>query len=270
MSLIYEPSGRAREYSPLAANFYNGCDHGCIYCYGPGCRRTTLENYTQNVQVKKNLEHEILRDSAKYANCRKQVLLNFIGDPYCKTDEKARVTRFALQEFFKNKIPIAILSKGGNRILFDLDLFRKFGEHIKIGQTIGLDSTEDSQKWEPGASVPEERLEVFKVLKSKGIKTWASFEPVIDTKQAIMVLKKSIPYVDEYKIGKINGRYDSGQDWTAFLAEVVDILRNEKKPFYIKYDLRIEAPTVKLFGNEVLPDEHCIKPFPEDIQIELF
>lgn len=32
---IYEPSGKAREYSPLALNLYKGCDHGCNYCYVP-------------------------------------------------------------------------------------------------------------------------------------------------------------------------------------------------------------------------------------------
>ena len=33
MSLIYEPKGKAREYSPLALNVYSGgCDHACRYC----------------------------------------------------------------------------------------------------------------------------------------------------------------------------------------------------------------------------------------------
>ena len=33
MSIIYEPKGKAREYSPLAVNLYRGCSHGCLYCY---------------------------------------------------------------------------------------------------------------------------------------------------------------------------------------------------------------------------------------------
>ena len=28
-TVIYEPRGRAREYSPLAVNLYRGCSHGC-------------------------------------------------------------------------------------------------------------------------------------------------------------------------------------------------------------------------------------------------
>lgn len=30
---IYEPRTRAKEYSDLAINIYNGCNHGCWYCY---------------------------------------------------------------------------------------------------------------------------------------------------------------------------------------------------------------------------------------------
>ena len=41
--IIYEPKGRAREYSPLAANLYRGCGHGCIYCYAPAVTFTARE-----------------------------------------------------------------------------------------------------------------------------------------------------------------------------------------------------------------------------------
>ncbi|KAA6320448.1 hypothetical protein EZS27_029784 [termite gut metagenome] len=30
---IYNPSGKAGEYSYWACNFYNGCSNGCTYCY---------------------------------------------------------------------------------------------------------------------------------------------------------------------------------------------------------------------------------------------
>ena len=263
MGLIYEPSGRAREYSPLAANFYNGCDHGCRYCYGPNCRYLSLDEYAKNVTPKKNIQHEIDRDSKKHYGCKSQVLFNFIGDPYCKTDEKVGITKYALERFLENKIPVAILSKGGERIYRDMELFKMFGKNIKVGQTVGFSKTESSKEWEPGASLPEERLSVFKELKKNGLKTWASFEPVLDIHQAIETMKKVLPFVDEFKVGKINGRYDKGQDWTFFLETVVDILRKEKKPFYIKHDLRQNAPTVKLYGNEVLPDEHCVQAFQD-------
>lgn len=31
MSKIYEPKGKAREYSPLVLNYYKGCSHECLF-----------------------------------------------------------------------------------------------------------------------------------------------------------------------------------------------------------------------------------------------
>jgi DNA repair photolyase len=45
MNVVYEPRGRAREYSGLACNLYRGCTHGCRYCYAPACMRTTGEKW---------------------------------------------------------------------------------------------------------------------------------------------------------------------------------------------------------------------------------
>ena len=55
MSIIYEPTGKAREYSPLAANFYDGCDHGCKYCYAPGIRRKERIDYRDNVRPRSDI-----------------------------------------------------------------------------------------------------------------------------------------------------------------------------------------------------------------------
>ena len=45
MSIIYQPKGKAREYSPLAANLYLGCNHGCKYCYAPSIRFQTRQDF---------------------------------------------------------------------------------------------------------------------------------------------------------------------------------------------------------------------------------
>ena len=41
MPIIYEPRGKAAEYSPLAANLYAGCGHGWLYCYAPAATYET-------------------------------------------------------------------------------------------------------------------------------------------------------------------------------------------------------------------------------------
>ncbi len=260
MSILYEPKGKAREYSPLACNIYDGCNHGCKYCYAPSIRYKTREDY-YNVIPRRNILHELENDCKKNCSSTKQVLLTFMSDPYNKLETELRLTREALKILHKYNIPVAILTKSKS-VLNDLDIIKKFGDSIQVGMTLTFDNEKDSLEWEKEASLPEERIETLKQLKQNNIKTWASFEPVIDSIQSLNMIRQTLDVVDIYKIGKINNYngIDKTIDWNDFLNKAVNMLREAKKPFYIKHDLRVAASQVKLFGNEVLMDEFCIKP----------
>jgi DNA repair photolyase len=260
MSIIYEPKGRAREYSPLAANFYEGCNHGCAYCYAPAIRRITREDYLA-VKPRRDILHELEKDCRRYAYSQVPVLFNFMGDPYCLANDTHRITRGALKLMLENHIPVSILTKGGSRSLQDMDIVKQFGTHIKIGATLTYFDPAKSAEIEPGAALPLGRLEALGAFRKEGVRTWASFEPVLDPAESLKIMEASIPFVDEYKVGKINNFQDLDKsiDWTDFLGKAVALLRKEGKPFYVKHDLRLAAPSIKLYGNETLPDEHNLK-----------
>ncbi len=241
--VIYEPKGKAREYSPLAVNFYKGCDHKCVYCYAPAIMRKTREDYSKNVNERNNIVAQFKKDAERLAYSDKQILFNFMGDPYCHADVEYRTTRECLKISLENRLPIAILTKGGFRALRDIDIIKKFGSHIKVGATLTFFDEQKSLDWESGASTPNERLTMLKTFHDEGVKTWASFEPVIEPEESLKLIRASLDVVDEYKIGKLNNYkgLDKTIDWTTFLIEVVDILRKANKPFYIKEDLRKEC-----------------------------
>ena len=255
MSIIYKPKGKAREYSPLAANLYLGCNHGCKYCYAPGIRFKKREDYLKP-EARRNLLKEFEFDCKKYYNSEEQVLFCFMSDPYNKLESKLRLTRECLKIALKYKIPIAIITKS-KTVLNDIDIIKKFGENIKVGMTLTFDNKEDSWEWEPEATGPMDRLSTLKILKENGVKTWASFEPVIKPKQSLMMMALGMPYIDEFKIGKLNNYkgLDKEIDWNDFLNKTVEFLRENKKSFYIKHDLRIAASNIMLYGNECLMDE---------------
>lgn len=255
MSVIYEPNGKAREYSPLACNIYLGCNHGCRYCYAPAIRYTTRDQYL-HVEPRRNIVNEFEKDCKKHVRSDKQVLFCFMSDPYNAREQELRLTRECLKIALRNEVPVAILTKSAS-VLNDIDVFKKFEGKVQVGFTLTFDNDKDNSEWEPGASTPSERIEALKNLHDHGIKTWASFEPVIIPDQSIAMIKKSIHYTDMYKIGKINNfnGIDKTIDWTDFLEKTIEILRGVGKPFYIKRDLRKAAPSVKLYGNEVMPDE---------------
>lgn len=251
MGAIYQPKGKAREYSPLALNIYNGCDHACRYCYVPKITRRTYEDYSSKVKPKSELFTLLEKDLRK--PIQHQVLLSFAGDPYCRTEQVLRCTRRALGMLKENGAPVALLSKGGARMLDDFDLIRSFGERIKVGATIIYASETYRNYEEPGAASIDERIATLRHFHDAGIRTWVSLEPVIDPGHALCVINDTIDVCDEYRIGKINynRKLEDAVDWSLFLDSVLRILRPAGKKIYIKRSLQDVCQDAELYPHEI-------------------
>jgi DNA repair photolyase len=234
---IYEPQGRAREYSPLALNFKKGCSHNCKYCYVPTMFLRYNSSYKHNEVEARNDFSALEKSAKKLQGCGKQILLSFTGDPYCGFSPET--TTKVLEILLKYDHKVAILTKGGTRSLRDLELFKKFGNKIKVGATLTFDNDKDSLEWESGAALPNDRIEALKILSGNGIKTWVSFEPVIVPEQSINLLLRVSPFVDSVKIGKLNNYkgIDKLVDWSDFIKKSVKICRENNLSFYIKNSL---------------------------------
>ena len=242
MAAIYEPSGAAREYSPLALNYIKGCDHGCVYCYVPKMMKRFDAGYIHsNVFMKeeKKLIQQLTASARKHRNSPKQVFLSFLTDPYSHFNKETKLTAKVLQILLDHRIPVSILTKGGTNVLEDLELIKKFGGNIQVGGSLTFTSEEDTRKWEKNAALPRERFQALEILHQHGIKTWASMEPVIFPEQSLEIMEITKDYVDAYKIGKLNHfqKHEEKFDWTKFLTDAVGIMRKHKKRFYIKKDL---------------------------------
>jgi len=261
MKIIYEPKGKAREYSALSANLYTGCNHGCKYCYAPGIGRVKRAEYIFPM-ARKNIVNEFEKECKELFNSKKAVLFCFMTDPYNIKEKELFITRQCLEIALLYKIPIKVLTKSA-LVLRDIDIFKKFKNHISIGGTLTFYDNKKSKEWEPGASPGIERLLALKTLHENNIKTWASFEPVIEPKESLTLLEKSLSYIDYFKIGKINNfmGIDKTINWSAFLKNAIGILRANNKEFYIKKDLRDSAPDIKLNNNEKDMDLFTVDQF---------
>jgi DNA repair photolyase len=251
MSLIYEPKGKAREYSPLALNIYNGCSHRCKYCY--------LRNFsaflsapfpTEKKNLLENLEKELSRKEIF-----DQVLLSFVSDIYC---EGATITRDVLKLLIKYQVPTAILTKNKS-VVNDIDLFEQF-DALKIGMTLTFTDAEKSKYYEPGASIPAERFEALRTLHGLGFRTFASLEPVIEPEESLEVIEKTHSYIDLYKIGKLNNiSFGKKIDWKQFGNLAIERCQKYKKDFYIKKDLLDFVGTERLKPENFSPDFWALK-----------
>ncbi len=233
MPLIYEPKGKAREYSPLALNVYTrGCEHRCGYCYCRGIGAWGDAGKPRNlIGLKREAE-----------TCREQILLSFMSDPYAPIERQHRNTRAALHVLSDAACSVAVLTKGGTRCLDDLDLFCDWPDgRIKVGATLTLANALDSRSDEPGAALPEDRVVALRELHRAGVQTWVSIEPVIDPEQSLEMIRRSLEAVDAYKVGKLNHRR-SNTDWREFGIRAVEMIREAGKSLYVKHDLRAQLP----------------------------
>lgn len=262
MSVIYKPTGMAREYSPYALNIYIGCSHRCKYCYAPHTLQRTEDNYFGKPEPRKDIIKLLEKDLKKNVYTE-QVLLSFVGDVYCDNADNSETTREVLKLLNEYKVPVAVLSKGGSKMLRDLDVFKSFGDRITVGTTLTFLDNDKSREWEPYASLPEDRLFTLKTLHDNGVKTFASFEPTIEPSESLKLIERTLKddSVEHYKIGKINNykNADKWQDWEKYLFNCTKLLRPAMKKVYYKFCLRKLAPNVILWDNEKSPDLYNVR-----------
>lgn len=242
MSIIYEPKGRALEYSPLAANLYNGCAHGCAYCFVPGIppwkhKADAREAFYANPAPRPGVLEQLARDARRMAGDERRILMSFTSDAYQPIEEEHEITRRALRIMADNRLRPQILTKAGEwAVERDGDMLRAAG--CVWAATLTFDDDGQSLEWEPGAALPGDRFAALERAHALGLETWVSLEPVLDPDAAIRIIHATHRFVDLYKVGKLNHHPSERTiNWTDFLRRAEDALDQHGKARYIKRDL---------------------------------
>lgn len=238
-TIIYEPRGRAKEYSELAANLYSGCDHGCVYCYAPLATRKKRDTFIHS-KPREGVLNKFLDDAIELEKQKetRPILLSFTTDPYQKIDEKYQLTRDAIRILHKHNLKVSILTKGGKRSERDFDLLSTHPELSEYGTTLVFVDESYRKINEPEAATTEERISSLKKAHARGIFTYVSLEPVWFPADALKLIDLTHKFVDFYKVGKLN--YNTQQhnvDWKKFREDVISRLEKYEKKYYIKKDL---------------------------------
>lgn len=240
-SYIYAPSGQAGEYARLATNMYRGCGHGCLYCYVPSVIQITREEFDAGAEDRKLYREQLPKEAAKYQalGITEQVLLCFTTDPYHPFDTS--LTRYAIEVLKAHGLSFCTLTKGGSRALRDLDLFRPDRDAFAASLTL-LDEAA-SAKWERGAATPKDRMDTLRRFHEAGIFTWASLEPVIDPEVTLEIIRLTHPYVDLYKLGRINySTLTKRIDWRGFTERATRLFAEVGAEHFVKKDLQPHLP----------------------------
>lgn len=232
MKPIYKPKGAAAEYGDYAVNIYTGCPHRCYYCFAPQVLHRDREAFHSCVEPRKDIVQELRRQLEREKIAGKLIHLCFTCDPY-PTGYDTTTTREVIQVLKEYGNHVQILTKGDGRRDFDL----LDGEDW-YGVTVSCWDRMAEQK-EPGAILPSERFKVAAYAKEAGIKTWASFEPVLDADLILRTIYGNGFLFDKVKIGKLN-YWPSDIHWGRFGRVVEAACKEMGLDYYIKDSLRAE------------------------------
>jgi DNA repair photolyase len=202
--IIYEPKGRALEYAELAANGYTRCNHGCRYCFNQDLAHCSYDDFLKP-KVRQGVLDLFEKDCKELATAgdQREILLSFATDPYNDLEDRYHITREMINILNKYGLHYTILTKGRSP-LRDIELLLQRLDLCRFGTTLTLLTERDSATWEPNATYGRERIEALRYAAMKGIRTWASIEPVIYPQQSLELIRQAIPYCQEFRIGKFN------------------------------------------------------------------
>ncbi|MEO1010727.1 MAG: PA0069 family radical SAM protein [Bacteroidota bacterium] len=180
-------------------NPYQGCEHGCVYCYarnthefwgyGPGL------DFERKILIKENAP-ALLEKKLRSRNWRAEtIVLSGNTDCYQPAEKKFKITRACLEVFLKYRHPVGIITKNA-LVLRDLDLLSELAKHRLVGVNVSVTSlSEDTRRiLEPRTASIAKRLRTIKVLSENRVPVNAMLAPIIPgiNSHEIMKLAKAV------------------------------------------------------------------------------
>lgn len=251
---IYNPSGKAEEYSYWACNFYTGCSNNCSYCY---CKKSVMSS-VWSIQPKlkscfRDEDHalELFEKELKQnlPELRKHGLFfSFTTDPLI--EDTWEMTYKAVSICMQYEVPVKILTKYTKYIRkFLTPQWNDYRDKIIFGFTLtGHDELEEN------ASRNLDRIKTMKILHERGYKTFASIEPIVDIKSSMTMIAEANTHCDLLKVGLMSGKKYKQGELRTMIAGVIRRCELDGNKVYFKDSLLKQAG----IDRESLP-ANCVK-----------
>ena len=235
---IYQPKGKAAEYSPWASNIYNGCSNRCLYCiHNHGITSHVLGGDTVRLKkslIDENTAYQIF--SVELAKWKNRIIADgglhftFVSDPCLP--ETIDLTWRCINLALSQDVPVQVLTKRADWLGHPAVQQALAYKHlIRVGFSLtGCDDLE------PGASPNLDRIRAMRVLHNAGITTWASIEPIIDPEKSFEMVQQSLDCCNHYKVGVMSGKKDYTPQMIRDFVEAVVALN--PRSVYWKESLR--------------------------------
>ena len=179
----------ARNESPdipftQSINPYQGCEHGCVYCYArPSHAYLDLSpglDFETKLFAKPDAAALLRAELAKPGYRCDPIALGTNTDPYQPIEREWRITRQIIEVLSECEHPLTITTKGV-LVERDLDLLGPMAAKglVRAFVSIAVLDPDLARKLDPRAPAPRRRLQIVKTLADAGVPVGVSVAPVI-------------------------------------------------------------------------------------------
>jgi DNA repair photolyase len=181
---ILNPVESADIPAAWSMNPYQGCEHGCVYCYArnthPYWGYSAGIDFEQKILVKRNAA-ELLEQAFQKKTWKASPVM-FAGntDIYQPAERKFEITRACLEVFWKYRNPVSLITKN-SLVLRDLDLLRQLASDNLVHVAISITTLQEAlrQFLEPRTATVKQRLRTVETLSEAGIPVFVMMAPII-------------------------------------------------------------------------------------------
>ena len=209
----------------LSVNPYQGCEHGCIYCYA----RNTHEywGYSAGIDfetriIAKPNAPDLLRKAFEKKTYTPQVVsFSMNTDCYQPVERKLQLTRKLLEVCLEYRNPCTILTKNA-LVLRDLDILQELNKHrlVHVSTSITAAGEDIRSVLEPRTSSIKTRLKIIEHCARLDIPTGLMFAPIIpglndaDMFKVLKMAADAGAFWAGYTIVRLNGAIaEIFEDW---------------------------------------------------------
>ncbi|TDN87337.1 DNA repair photolyase [Salegentibacter sp. 24] len=180
-------------------NPYQGCEHGCVYCYARNSHEYWGYNagldFEQKILVKRNAVSLLEKKIASKNWEAKPIVLSGNTDCYQPVEKKLKITRQLLQTFLRYKHPVGIITKNA-LVQRDMDVLKDLATDNLVHVNLSITSLDEETRriLEPRTASIKKRLETIEKLSSADIPVSVMMAPIIPSinSHEIMPLVKEI------------------------------------------------------------------------------
>lgn len=168
----------------LSLNPYQGCEHGCSYCYA----RPTHEfwgysagiDFERKIMVKKNAPELLEKFFRKRNYVPKIISLSGNTDCYQPAERQLEITRKILKVCLDYRHPVGIITKNA-LVLRDMDILKPMAEQNLVAVSLSIPTINEElrRKMEPRTSSVKSKLKAIETLTENRIPVSVMVAPVI-------------------------------------------------------------------------------------------